>query len=417
MSMPQSLVLTPLADDDGLVTNPWSRFFRTLSAAGATAASAPITVPFSATPKFDGALGNVFLITLTGNVTGATYSNLVAGQWYWFIITQDGTGGRTFTWSSAVTDFPSIDTTGSAVTSLEAVFASSSLTFLSTEIPNPMQVPHNWKLQVRNQLNTAWVDAIAYASGIGGNDILKLNATLGVIVSGSLEVNPGGTELIGIGQAGMGATDIRLGDNVNLTGTVSIGGSIVNLATGITSITLTNGGGTMAFASTSATFSLSGTTRLSLAASSPQVTVSGDLRVTRLQFGTGVLANGISGNAGSLAGQDTPQIWNPTILTASGGKNMLSFDGTNVIVGDLTIAGHASVLGNGNVIVQCASGTGNINLSVGSPVSLNLLIDSNGIKWGGGGYLASSDTAVTPGTYAPPASITVDQHGRITAIS
>ena len=48
--------------------------------------------------------GNVITMTLTGNVTASSFSNAVAsvGQEVTFIITQDGTGFRTFAWPSAV---------------------------------------------------------------------------------------------------------------------------------------------------------------------------------------------------------------------------------------------------------------------------------------------------------------------------
>lgn len=50
------------------------------------------------------ALGNVITMTLTGNVTSSSFTNALAaaGQEVTFIITQDGTGGRTFVWPTAV---------------------------------------------------------------------------------------------------------------------------------------------------------------------------------------------------------------------------------------------------------------------------------------------------------------------------
>lgn len=62
------------------------------------------SVAFSATPTFTGAgTGSVtFAITLTGNVTSSTLSGITAGAILSFIICQDATGGRTFTWPAAV---------------------------------------------------------------------------------------------------------------------------------------------------------------------------------------------------------------------------------------------------------------------------------------------------------------------------
>lgn len=54
--------------------------------------------------SIDLSLGNVITMTLTGNVTSSAWANAVAaaGQEITIIITQDGTGGRTFAWPSAV---------------------------------------------------------------------------------------------------------------------------------------------------------------------------------------------------------------------------------------------------------------------------------------------------------------------------
>lgn len=64
--------------------------------------AALVTVAFSTTPTFDASLGNGFKITLTGNVSSATFSNGVAGTIYTFQIIQDGTGGRTFVWPTNI---------------------------------------------------------------------------------------------------------------------------------------------------------------------------------------------------------------------------------------------------------------------------------------------------------------------------
>jgi hypothetical protein len=56
------------------------------------------SVAFSTTPTFNAALGNIQTITLTGNVISSTLTNAVAGQYLYFLISQDGSGSRTFTW-------------------------------------------------------------------------------------------------------------------------------------------------------------------------------------------------------------------------------------------------------------------------------------------------------------------------------
>jgi hypothetical protein len=57
-----------------------------------------VATTFSATPVFDASAGTSFTITLTGNVTSSSVTNPTAGETITFIITQDGTGGRTFVW-------------------------------------------------------------------------------------------------------------------------------------------------------------------------------------------------------------------------------------------------------------------------------------------------------------------------------
>lgn len=53
-------------------------------------------VTFSATPVFDLSAGNVFLITLTGNVTSSTFTNSpVDATTIKIILRQDATGSRT----------------------------------------------------------------------------------------------------------------------------------------------------------------------------------------------------------------------------------------------------------------------------------------------------------------------------------
>ena len=60
------------------------------------------SVAFSATPTFDWNNSNIQYMTLTGNITGITFSNPIDGARYVLILTQDGTGGRTIVWPAAV---------------------------------------------------------------------------------------------------------------------------------------------------------------------------------------------------------------------------------------------------------------------------------------------------------------------------
>lgn len=55
-------------------------------------------VAFSATPTFDLSTGNVFTMTVTGNITSMSMVNGQAGHMYTFIFTQDGVGLHSITW-------------------------------------------------------------------------------------------------------------------------------------------------------------------------------------------------------------------------------------------------------------------------------------------------------------------------------
>src|SRR4029077_9585036 len=57
------------------------------------------TVPFSATPVFDLTKGNIFQLTMTGNVTSSTVNQpgVTSGQFLYLLLCQDAVGSRTFT--------------------------------------------------------------------------------------------------------------------------------------------------------------------------------------------------------------------------------------------------------------------------------------------------------------------------------
>lgn len=62
----------------------------------------------SGTQAFDGSNTNSWTATLTGNITASTFTGGVAGMLYTFVLTQDGTGGRTFVWPTNFIDPPTI---------------------------------------------------------------------------------------------------------------------------------------------------------------------------------------------------------------------------------------------------------------------------------------------------------------------
>jgi hypothetical protein len=78
--------------DDGNLSNLITLFSLSI----AIGSNKIVAVAFSATPIFDASQGNIFEITLTGNVTSSTLVNVSPGMDITFIIHQDSTGGRTF---------------------------------------------------------------------------------------------------------------------------------------------------------------------------------------------------------------------------------------------------------------------------------------------------------------------------------
>jgi hypothetical protein len=65
-------------------------------------ASNRFDVAFSPTPAFDVSLAPTLSMTLTGDVTSSTATNLLDGQTVTFLICQDDAGGHAFAWPSNV---------------------------------------------------------------------------------------------------------------------------------------------------------------------------------------------------------------------------------------------------------------------------------------------------------------------------
>ncbi|HEV2305494.1 MAG TPA: hypothetical protein VGR93_08245, partial [Candidatus Acidoferrales bacterium] len=80
-----------------------SQTFASVQSNYAMDAAEVIVTQSGASAAFDAGLGNTFEITLTGNVTSSTLTNVQPGQWLAFIICQGGSGGPwTFAWPSNV---------------------------------------------------------------------------------------------------------------------------------------------------------------------------------------------------------------------------------------------------------------------------------------------------------------------------
>lgn len=88
-----------------------------------------VNVTYSATPTFDASIGNLFKITLTGNVTSSTLTGLVSVglQPVTFMIIQDGVGGHTFAWPANIIGGMSISGTAGAVNVQSGLFDGTNL--------------------------------------------------------------------------------------------------------------------------------------------------------------------------------------------------------------------------------------------------------------------------------------------------
>jgi hypothetical protein len=102
----------------GAASAPTARALVAADIAGTTAVS------FSASPTFNAAnfAMPTFTMLLTGNVTSSTISNPTAGQIITFVITQNGTGGWTFTWPTNTHGSVNVDSNANAVTVLSFVY-------------------------------------------------------------------------------------------------------------------------------------------------------------------------------------------------------------------------------------------------------------------------------------------------------
>lgn len=105
--------------DDGNLTNLITNLTNAILAAAAGPTKL-VSVPYSATPIFNAALGSAFEITLTGNVTSSTITGISPGQRLKLIVKQDATGGRTFVPPSMVPMSP-ISTTAN-ITNIQNFF-------------------------------------------------------------------------------------------------------------------------------------------------------------------------------------------------------------------------------------------------------------------------------------------------------
>lgn len=90
---------------------------------------APVALTDATSIATDASLGQSFSVTLGGNRTLATPTNLSAGRSYRWIITQDGTGSRTLAYGSAFkfSGSSTLTTTAAAVDIITAYYDGTTL--------------------------------------------------------------------------------------------------------------------------------------------------------------------------------------------------------------------------------------------------------------------------------------------------
>lgn len=96
----QSHVVACLSESSGVV--PWFGYINGLTSA--------------TTLTFDASLGTTQKVTLGVNVTASTLTNAITGQWMYFTICQDSSGGHTFQQPSNFVNWGAISTTANACT-------------------------------------------------------------------------------------------------------------------------------------------------------------------------------------------------------------------------------------------------------------------------------------------------------------
>lgn len=92
------------------------------------------TQTFGASETFNnsGAQNQMFVLTLTGNVTSSSMQSNTAGQMAEFVLCQDATGGRTFAWPANFSNPPSINTTANFCTTAQFVYDTNTLKWQNT---------------------------------------------------------------------------------------------------------------------------------------------------------------------------------------------------------------------------------------------------------------------------------------------
>jgi hypothetical protein len=145
----------------------WDAFLQDVSIAGiVTPPPSLVTVPFNATPVFDGSTGSAFGITLTGNVASSSIANLVVGIEYIFLITQDGAGNHTFVWPAGTIGGMVIDPTAGSVSVQAFVYDGTVLRAISAGISGAALLPTTIASVVTSSVVSPSVNSVLVVDGV-----------------------------------------------------------------------------------------------------------------------------------------------------------------------------------------------------------------------------------------------------------
>lgn len=236
--------------------------FARLAAMGAPGV---VTLTDGATIATDASLGSIFSVTLAGNRTLSNPTNLKTGQWYTWLIVQDGTGNRTLAYGTAF-DFgaatPYLNTTAAGVTVVYAIYdgtklrAQSEVESIAAPIhtqleidgtSNPLYLP-NGSVLAKLYTGISLAQTVSAAANVVGsaNDIQEVTVTGGNVTLTS-------TPSITAGAAGQKLTVLNVGASNNLViqdnGTLA-GSKVFLGAVGTTVTVAPKGSATFVYSST-----------------------------------------------------------------------------------------------------------------------------------------------------------------------
>lgn len=171
------------------------------------------TVSYSATPTLDLSTGNAFKMTLTGDVSSWTVTNMesAAGQELTFVFTQDATGGRTI--ASIGTNQPYLNMYPNAVTVLKAFCDGTTIYFYSSQQKTtPIQFT---RTASDTQTAPAAIEAAFATTHTLPANVLQQNRLIKIILNFSVTTDAGPPPAMNI-RVKLGSVDIFGGSGSNV---------------------------------------------------------------------------------------------------------------------------------------------------------------------------------------------------------